>query len=355
MRGPFYRTIQFPKGNGLVENYRRATWYRSDIGVVKRKPLPYSVTQANLVRGTKNVNGVYDYDAVSCWIRQYLDSSFGRSNLYGNTIEALHNKTYAAFLDKVRAAPQIGVDIAERKQTLRMLSVTLGALRRPLKTFSRAYERYRKRGVVISTLKDAPNAWLAFHFGVEPLLKDVHDLVVRLGQAPKPMLVSVSKSQTLNYSFNRYGQNLQESYKQHVRIAAAVTRIHENVSLLNDLGLVNPASIAWELVPFSFVVDWFYPVGSYLNSMSDLLGYKIENPYRTRYVTAKGFITNTFPFSLKTDPSCGKTAFYEGYRMERTLDVPAMTAQKVRIPANLSPSRAATQVSLLLQILMKNR
>jgi hypothetical protein len=30
---------------------------------------------------------------------------------------------------------------------------------------------------------------------------------------------------------------------------------------------LNPVSIAWELVPFSFVVDWVFNVGGYLNNL----------------------------------------------------------------------------------------
>lgn len=31
-------------------------------------------------------------------------------------------------------------------------------------------------------------------------------------------------------------------------------------------GLTDPAAVAWELVPWSFVVDWFIPIGSYLSA-----------------------------------------------------------------------------------------
>jgi hypothetical protein len=37
-------------------------------------------------------------------------------------------------------------------------------------------------------------------------------------------------------------------------------------SWINGLGLNNPVGIAWELIPFSFVVDWFVPVGKWLTA-----------------------------------------------------------------------------------------
>lgn len=34
--------------------------------------------------------------------------------------------------------------------------------------------------------------------------------------------------------------------------------------ILSSVGLLNPAAIAWELVPLSFVFDWFYNIGDFL-------------------------------------------------------------------------------------------
>jgi hypothetical protein len=36
---------------------------------------------------------------------------------------------------------------------------------------------------------------------------------------------------------------------------------------MSQSGFTNPVSLAWELLPFSFVVDWFLPIGPYLESL----------------------------------------------------------------------------------------
>ena len=41
---------------------------------------------------------------------------------------------------------------------------------------------------------------------------------------------------------------------------------------LTQLGLTNPAQLSWELLPLSFVVDWAYPLGSYLDTLDADLG-----------------------------------------------------------------------------------
>lgn len=39
---------------------------------------------------------------------------------------------------------------------------------------------------------------------------------------------------------------------------------YEELSVWRQMGLGNPASILWERLPYSFVLDWFIPIGTYL-------------------------------------------------------------------------------------------
>jgi hypothetical protein len=45
-----------------------------------------------------------------------------------------------------------------------------------------------------------------------------------------------------------------------------------SLAQLNGTGLLNPALLYWELMPYSFVVDWFIPVGDVLASLTAGLG-----------------------------------------------------------------------------------
>jgi hypothetical protein len=41
---------------------------------------------------------------------------------------------------------------------------------------------------------------------------------------------------------------------------------------LQQLGITNPVGLIWELIPYSFIVDWFVPIGDYLSSLDRFLG-----------------------------------------------------------------------------------
>jgi hypothetical protein len=41
---------------------------------------------------------------------------------------------------------------------------------------------------------------------------------------------------------------------------------------VSQFGITNPLLLAWELIPYSFVVDWLFPVGRFLSSLDALNG-----------------------------------------------------------------------------------
>jgi hypothetical protein len=61
---------------------------------------------------------------------------------------------------------------------------------------------------------------------------------------------------------------------------------------LNTFGINNPLVVAWELVPFSFVADWFIPIGSFLSSLTALNG--LEFASGTVSKRKKVTLTNNF-------------------------------------------------------------
>lgn len=56
--------------------------------------------------------------------------------------------------------------------------------------------------------------------------------------------------------------DLNISHQESKRILALLTEV--NTPAL--AGLQDPLSVAWELLPYSFVLDWFIPVGNYLQA-----------------------------------------------------------------------------------------
>lgn len=62
-------------------------------------------------------------------------------------------------------------------------------------------------------------------------------------------------------------------------------RVHDEVlRALSQLGLANPFSTAWELLPLSFVVDWFLPIGDFLAALTAPLGTIFVSGFEDRVI-----------------------------------------------------------------------
>lgn len=130
---------------------------------------------------------------------------------------------------------------------------------------------------------------------------------------------------------------------QHI---ADVRVTNPNLLLASRLGLTNPASIAWELVPFSFVVDWFGTVGEFLASWTDFDGLEFIQPMTT--IMWKSSVDDYQKYLMPWDPPVSKTI--ERFELKRTTGI-AGPSILVRSYKPLSASRGLTAASLLVQTL----
>lgn len=242
-----------------------------------------------------------------------------------------------------------GVALGEGKETLAMLAKTAGRLT----NFGQALRKGNWRGAAdqlgfdlsrsqksrlnrsVSSARaqrqNMQNGWLEYQYGWMPLLSDAHGAVEAYNQGIAKMGRKVSgKSQ------KTLGTRLKPSKERHFvpndtwgwsKTRAGYSGIigNPNQRTAQELGFLNPAAIAWELVPFSFVADWFFPAGDVIASatstrgLTDVTGWETyerekytyievtsifhrDYPYGPRYITSNQFdraVRSTNPFRLK--------------------------------------------------------
>jgi hypothetical protein len=127
----------------------------------------------------------------------------------------------------------------------------------------------------------------------------------------------------------------------------------EEVDEVQLSGLLDPASVAWELLPFSFVADWFIPIGSYLAKRSfaqSLKGTFVKTISRRVYCRYAGTVTNSGP-NYYSECDVGAKALYRFTEMTRTvtseLQVPLPRFRSLKeVP---SWTRASNALALLIQ------
>lgn len=121
--------------------------------------------------------------------------------------------------------------------------------------------------------KEAASRWLELQYGWKPLVNDVYEawkaLDVQRTRKKYADRVVVSKK-----CRNLYDESAQGvSQRRRGGVVTIKKILYEMTDTSHDatlLGLTDPLSVAWELLPYSFVVDWFIPIGTYLENLSQI-------------------------------------------------------------------------------------
>lgn len=122
--------------------------------------------------------------------------------------------------------------------------------------------------------KFAANRWLEYQYGWKPLFQDLHDFQQKSHEVLLQDYILKGSKSTSSSNFDTWGtdevRTLKSTLSVRTEVKAKIT--NKQVHSISSWGLLNPAAIAWELVPFSFVVDWFMPVGNTLNALTATSG-----------------------------------------------------------------------------------
>jgi hypothetical protein len=184
----------------------------------------------------------------------------------------------------------LGQAFAERKMTANLIGDTASRLGKSFRYLRRGQTRKAMnelgigRSVIAPKGRNGPGQWLELQYGWKPLLSDVYGACEALSKRPKEDWTVTAKGTATsedvwNYSVPATPTGYVWAYSCTARrVTKAFTRIDaqpQNAAkiALASVGVTNPLLIAWELVPYSFVVDWFLPIGGWLESLDALLGF----------------------------------------------------------------------------------
>jgi hypothetical protein len=134
-----------------------------------------------------------------------------------------------------------------------------------------------------------PEQWLALQYGWKPLLSDVYGsceelartLVGRNCDAYEAIGTGKGAVSGSSYVTTVDTPDFEVYWDLRSQSKACVTYqvLSEGASFLDRTGITNPLLLGWELLPWSFVVDWFYPVGTFLENLNFSSGLGFNRGY----------------------------------------------------------------------------
>lgn len=353
------RTAHYPDGVAYQAYAYDHTWERSPRvkGTLRLRANPWSLTKMSKhcsnYRGSGPAPSSY-----ALFLGTTNDPTIERaravaeSNLRGELARRVRNKQGGS----------LGVTIATTRQSIEMLASSQKQLISIFSAAERFYQTTRgkkrlKRFRRLISKGSEPTAGmvLAGFFGWAPLFEDFGAACKTIANPwPDKTFFSVKKSWRVGWrkrwkdaSGFREGVSTW-SATGHSTYSCGVTVSNPNLWVANKLGLVNPLAVAWDLVPWSFLVNMVSNMGQVVGSLTDFAGLALSDTSLTRKLET--FESTTVRYQ---DPRPGAFSGASGtqywlVRSRQTGVSPPSVALQLRFP-DWGIGTAAISGALLLQ------
>lgn len=271
--------------------------------------------------------------------------------------------------------------------TVRELPSTIGMVRNPFRILRGDWRKLVGRKACKELSKEGANLWLEYQYGWKALQYDLSNFAdsyarilsvanalhqqdassrpfdenrTVLGIAPYEQLYTDQEGNFRTGRLNIITKRVLTEAKLFCRARAARSDLSHLDYVLNSLGLDNRAMLnsLWEIIPFSFVADWFIKLPnimapldySALQSQSILLGHQFKNVWEFQATFMPGILdtywsTGYWDWELTSPPLKGSLGYKTEYH--RAPGLPSV--EGVQLSKDLSSTQLKSLGSLLIQ------
>jgi len=286
-------------------------------------------------------------------------------------------------LDKLKSqSVNLAQSYAERKQTTNMIAksvnrlasaamaVRRGNFRHASELFGMRHPSSKLKREIKPHPDNLANHWLEFQYGWKPLLSEIYgaaELLAKTYELERPTVVKATKIREfseLKYPGAYFYQGLHVAEclvdsKGSSRCTYVIEFIEDDahIARMSSTGIANPLLLAWELLPYSFVIDWFLPVGNYLGNLdattglSFLRGSKTIVLHSTHTSRWRTLVVGSAP-EIRT---YGQGDSHEIYSKNRTVLQSFPSPPPPTFEPSLGVTRALSGMALLTQLFSRKR
>lgn len=267
-------------------------------------------------------------------------------------VAASSNKALSKIYDRLQQSEALLVAWKERQSALDLVASNLRRLveigravkRRDPKVVRRVMKRNPKAKDVVKT---PAGLWLEYHFAIVPTILDLHHAcgilgfefpVEKLSESSLAPVIDERKTSNRHYS---------HEYMTVTKIEGEVYGLNPNIHLTSMLGFGQPLSVAWEMTPFSWFIDYFVNVGELVTNLQPRFpGVRTRNHSTTTFIKCRGKTGKP----IRSNPRVDAYFTFESVYMRRRLDWPSFQLE-FNSPFDLSGQRCSYIAAVLVNLL----
>jgi len=277
---------------------------RSSQGEVIVNPMSINETKASGTPGTfsyyvtdDDPNTVCDYTHIETSAFRAIDEFYGPGRHQSVALDYTNLRALAgtkAMAGVEEPDFQSLVFIGELRETLRFLKNPVKSwsdfVRKAKRDKSRAAKRTDRLKTVGEFMSDS---WLSYRYGARPLLSEaesalqaVHNTLhnvkpTRITSRGFAMDSGSHQTNSTTGSFPGFTWSRDANTEASVKVRAGVLYEHFAHSDTFGVGVKEIPSAMWELLPYSFVVDWFANVGTFVRAITPKVGVRYLGKWTT--------------------------------------------------------------------------
>jgi len=301
-----------------VPNYRNPSSYGRFAWTCDVSEGEYSYERNGIITTIKGIPGSWPMN--HAWTPKEFGGDLGsRTVNFGNfEVASAVARSQIECLNRLGdKKADLGVALLEARKSYDLIASTAGSLAKALLSVRKGKFNEAAKHLGLTKPKGMSKKTLELNYGWTPMILDIVGAKELLEQQLNGILPiearrTIKTSKQFDELYYDYDGTITQQLRTTCGLAAKLDDTYKRIG--NQAGFSNPLAIGWEIVPWSFVVDWVFPVGDFLEAMHATAGLDFVSGWQSTVVETRSQLETKIPDDAS---GSGSTYSVKGFTFNR--------------------------------------